>query len=209
VFSVKELKCFINNKIIFSTLSFNLFSGDILQVVGINGSGKTTLLKIIAGLFKSDYGDIKWNNISINLSFNKYLEDIIFIGHKKSLHMLLTPLENITYQMSLSKFNPLMHIETAFSIMKISNCINNKCIELSEGQCQKIVLSRLLLQKSKIWILDEPFSYLDFYGINLLNKIISNFLYSGGIVIISDHNNHIRRFNDCKILNLNNYKKKL
>ena len=202
----RKLKFLINNKVIFNHLSFSLFFGDILHVIGSNGSGKTTLLKLIAGLLKIENGDITWkcNNLSIS---DEYLNNILFIGHKKGLHVLLSAKDNIIYQMSLSVSKLLMKLETAFSIMGISSYINSKCIELSAGQIQRVVLSRLLLQESKIWILDEPFSYLDSFGVNLLNKIISNFLNNGGIVIVSDHNNHIRKFNNYKVLDLDKSKK--
>ncbi|HFL8824343.1 MAG TPA: heme ABC exporter ATP-binding protein CcmA [Candidatus Azoamicus sp. OHIO1] len=203
---VSNLKCLINGRIIFKDVSFNLFKSDVLHVIGSNGSGKTTLLKLLSFLYRNKHGNIFFNGKCVRNNSNYYLGNIIFIGHKHSIHLLLTPIENLVFYMSLSCTELLMNIKKALIFMGIDNKMDSRCLELSVGQCQRVLLSRLLIQKSRIWILDEPYSYLDSDGMNLLNKIILSFLKSGGIVIISDHSNTIQNLYQCKILNLENFR---
>lgn len=197
----------INRRIIFNNLSFDLKFGDLLKIVGSNGCGKTSLLKIISFLYKKSFGNIFWNGKLIKrLNVNKYINDIIFIGYKQNLNLLLTPYENLDFHLSLNSSTKLISINDAFFRMGILEYMNTKCIELSAGQLQRVILSRLIIQPSKIWILDEPFSHLDYYGVVLLNYIINNFLRSGGIVILTDHSNSLEKFINIKILNLMKYK---
>jgi len=177
-----------------------------ILVSGINGSGKTTLLKILSGLLLNRSGYVKWDGCSIFNSLCNYCNNMIFIGHKQSVHLLLTPVENINYYMSLFKNENFLNIDEVLCIMKLYEYRYRKCMELSVGQRQRLILSRLFLQYVKLWILDEPFSYLDKYGICILNKIIFHFLENGGMVILSDHSNSLYRLRNCSILNLESYK---
>lgn len=201
----RQLKCIINNKVLFREVSFVLFYSDILHVVGSNGCGKTTLLKLLSLLYKNSYGDIFWNGKLVKNYLYNYLCDILFLGHESGLHFLLTPIENLYFYESLVDNKTNICIEDILFYMGLYKNMSNNCSILSAGQIQRVLLSRLFLQKSKIWILDEPYSYLDFNGINVFNNIVSSFLNSGGILILSDHTNFIRKFSNCKILNLENF----
>jgi ABC-type transport system involved in cytochrome c biogenesis ATPase subunit len=60
-------------------------------------------------------------------------------------------------------------------------------MELSTGQRQRVLLSKLLLVESNVWFLDEPFLFLDKDGIILTKKIIFDFIRSGNMVVITTH----------------------
>ncbi len=204
---VDNISFFIDNRIIFKNVSFELHSGCILKLIGANGSGKTTLLRILAGLNKTKSGSIFWNFFNIDKNLSYYLDDIIFISHKQNLHFLLTPLENISFQVDIFNSIKIVSVDDALVYMGLNyNLMNSYSYKLSAGESQRVILSRLLINSSKLWILDEPFSYLDFESIILLNKIISNFLFNGGIVILSDHSNVILNLKIDFLLNLELYK---
>ena len=54
-----------NERNIFSNVSFELFKGEILSILGPNGTGKSTLLNCIAGLLKINRGKIMYGNADI------------------------------------------------------------------------------------------------------------------------------------------------
>lgn len=205
--SIENISFIINKRTIFKNLSFNITSGTLIKIVGSNGAGKTSLLKIIAFLYRKSTGNIFWNGFLLNkVNIFDYINDIIFIGYKQNLNLLLTPYENLDFQLSLSSSKNLISIEDAFLRMDIMKFANLKCFELSAGQLQRVILSRLLIQASKLWIIDEPFSHLDYNGSVLLNNMISDFLNNGGIVILTDHSNSIKIFNNIVVFDLMKYK---
>ncbi len=203
MFLVDHLSFCINNKFIFKNISFVLFKGDILQICGNNGSGKTVFLKILSGLINDYTGKIFWKYKNIYNTNNVYFQDIVFINDKIALNMLLNVYENIVFNMSLNKCNNIINFDKILNMFVLFDKINNKCIDLSRGQCQKMKFFSLLVKKSKLWILDEPFSYLDKYMVNLLIRIICDFITNNGIVILTDHTNMIH---GIKNINLFNYK---
>jgi heme exporter protein A len=59
--------------------------------------------------------------------------------------------------------------------------------QLSAGQKRKVSLARLLISKSKLWLLDEPDASLDEDNKKLLNKIMVNHLIENGAIVIATH----------------------
>lgn len=207
VLSIENISFIINNRVIFSKLSFMLRHNTLIKITGSNGCGKTSLLKILAFLYRKSSGNIFWNGLLIDkYSIYNYINDIIFIGYKQNLNLLLTPYENLDFQLSLSSSRRLISIEEAFFRMDILRFINFKCIELSAGQLQRVILSRLLIQASKVWIIDEPFSHLDYNGILLFNNIIIDFLNNSGIIVLTDHSDSIKLHDNITVFDLMKYK---
>ncbi len=204
---VENISFVIDRRIIFEKLTFNISNGNLLKIMGSNGCGKTSLLKILAFLYKRSSGNIFWNgNLIDDDKYYVYTNNIIFVSCRQGLSLLLTPFENFDFYLSLVTDKKKICINDAFHKMQIENCIDVKCFELSSGQLQRVVLSRLIIQNSKIWILDEPFSYLDYNGIILFNNIVIDFLNSGGIVILTDHSDSIKFFSNIYVLDLMKYK---
>ena len=77
-------------------------------------------------------------------------------------------------------------------LLFLSNELNTQCKYLSQGQKQKLALSRLICSNKKIWLLDEPFSFLDNEASKNLIFEINNNCAKGGIVLIASHNDLIR-----------------
>jgi heme exporter protein A len=58
---------------------------------------------------------------------------------------------------------------------------------LSQGQKRRVALSRLMLTRAKLWVLDEPFVALDHAAIELLANLIAGHLSQGGLAVITSH----------------------
>lgn len=131
-------------------LSFQLEKGKIMSIMGPNGSGKTTLLKILSGEIKQDSGDYQVNggislfpsNDSIeNINVQKFLIEsvILDIGDEKKIQLARDLADTFEFTFQLRQnFN-----------------------ELSSGQRQKILLSKELINRPSLLLMDEPFSHLD------------------------------------------------
>ncbi len=177
-----------NNKTIFKSLGFSCFVGSCLEINGKNGSGKTSLLKIIAGISKQTSGKILWDEQDIQDFRSDFNADLQYLGHKNFLKQDFSVYENLNFFASL--YESEMLINTALSYFKILDLANEKVKNLSCGTQKKVILSKLLICHSTIWILDEPFANLDEEGKKLLKGLIKTKIENRGVVIISSHENN-------------------
>ena len=154
-------------------VSFDLYEGETLGIVGESGCGKSTLARAIIGLVKARSGEINWQGHNIiglpEAQFRDIRQDIqmIFQDPLASLNPRMTlgdiigePLRN--YQPHLSKEEVTEQVRAMMSrVGLLPNVINRYPHEFSGGQCQRIGIARALILKPKLVICDEPVSALD------------------------------------------------
>ena len=84
-------------------------------------------------------------------------------------------------------FNASIDINDLLKIFSLNHCINQDVATLSDGQKKRLSLSKLFLNQKPIWLLDEPYVFLDEQNTIDLNNKISKFNLEGGIVIITSN----------------------
>ena len=77
----------------------------------------------------------------------------------------------------------------SLKFFKLKDLRNNLIGNLSQGQRKKVSLTKLLLTKCNLWILDEPFNGLDVDSIKKTKKMICNHKANGGSVLLASHIN--------------------
>ena len=154
-FSLKE--CYL-------TISINIFlePEKIYAVVGPSGAGKSTFLNLISGFASISSGSIIWNEQEIShLPPAKRSVSILFQDNNLFPH--LSVWRNlalaVTHWPKISRDNE-EKLKAVMSEVGILGLENRKPSELSGGQQSRVALARVLLQKNKILLLDEPFSAL-------------------------------------------------
>ncbi|EJF06822.1 ABC-type spermidine/putrescine transport system, ATPase component [Thiovulum sp. ES] len=139
-------------------ISLEIEKGDFVAITGKSGSGKTTLLRSIAGLEKS-FGEIRIDD-TIFQNEKRFLppqkRNIGFLFQSYALFPNMTVLENLLY---VKKDKQLA--QHLLKITELENLKNRYPNSLSGGQKQRVSLSRALMNRPKILLLDEPFSALD------------------------------------------------
>lgn len=134
----------------------------IYAVVGPSGAGKSTFLNLISGFASISSGTITWNGEEIsNLPPAKRSVSILFQDNNLFPH--LSVWRNlalaVTHWPKISKDNE-EKLKAVMSEVGILGLENRKPSQLSGGQQSRVALARVLLQKNKILLLDEPFSAL-------------------------------------------------
>ncbi|TVO71906.1 cytochrome c biogenesis heme-transporting ATPase CcmA [Sedimenticola selenatireducens] len=185
---VSGLACVRGDRKLFSDLSFSLAAGELLHLHGHNGSGKTTLMRTLCGLIKESDGEIRWNGESIHRLGEEYTQDVVYIGHKNGIKDDLTGVENLRVCSALDGY-PIKERQAwdALEKMGLRGHEDLPSRVLSQGQKRRVALARLLVNQSKLWILDEPFTALDVAAVDFLQSIIRTHIEAGGMVILTTH----------------------
>ena len=163
---------------LFSGLNFVASAGEIVQVTGANGAGKSTLLRILCGLFDNYEGQVSWD-----------LDDYpLYLGHKPGVKDLLTVEENLTWlgQLQQQTFSR-QAVTDVLARVGLKGYQSVLCGNLSEGQRKRVNLARLFLVKSKVWLLDEPFSAIDAEGILDIEAQMKRQAEAGGLILFTSH----------------------
>ncbi|MFI3173128.1 MAG: ABC transporter ATP-binding protein [Eubacteriales bacterium] len=180
---------------------------NVIALVGRNGSGKTTLVKIILGLYEDYEGDFYVNNINFrDIDKNSYYKKIScvfqdFIKYETTIR------ENVAYgnidEINNSELIKSVLIKTGLDIEyirqdKLDTILGNWFgkTQLSEGQWQKIAVSRAMFKESDFYILDEPDATLD--EISRTNMLINykELLENRAGIIISHNMSYLNKL--CK-----------
>ncbi len=156
-------------KILLNDLHWEVKEGEFWAIVGNNGSGKSTLIKTLLGLQKSKKGNIFWENENINqlkpIQLSKkiawvstYLPDIDFLKVIDILKMGRSIYTNLRDNLTEKD---IKIIDDTLEMMQMQDKKNDFFSQLSDGQKQKVMLMRALIQDTNILILDEPTAHLD------------------------------------------------
>ena len=185
---INNLSFFRDSNLIFENINISIGNGQITQIRGKNGSGKTTFLKVILNILISKTGEVFWEGKNINKNIFNFYNQITFISDRNTSSRKLTVIDNINFWKGLSSSkisdeDILLLLET-FNLKKY---IKTETMYLSAGEIKKLELLRLILEKRKLWILDEPYNHLDDLSIEILNQTFVDHTNNNGIVLFASH----------------------
>lgn len=156
---------------ILDDISIKIRSGEHLSIVGLNGAGKTTFIKLLCRLYDPTEGEILVDGVNIKkYDYKEYMQQIAPVFQDFKLFAFSMG-ENIAFDKAsntkMSKYTDLVGLKDL--VKKLDNGFNTnifkyfdeKGIEPSGGEQQKIAISRALFKESPIVILDEPTAALD------------------------------------------------
>ena len=142
--------------------NLSLESDRIYAIIGPSGVGKSTFLNLIAGFSEISSGSILWNEQEISdLPPSKRNISILFQDNNLFPH--LSVWRNLA--LAVSHWPKISNddeakLHSVISEVGIRGLENRKPSQLSGGQQSRVALARVLLQKNKILLLDEPFAAL-------------------------------------------------
>lgn len=185
---VIDLECVRGDRRLIFELNFTLGAGELLHLYGHNGSGKTTLMRTLCGLVQENGGEVRWNGTPIRKLGEEYTREVVYIGHKNGIKDDLTGVENLLICSRLDGFD-LSEDEAweALAKMGLRGHEDLPSRVLSQGQKRRVALARLLVNRSKFWVLDEPFTALDVAAVDFLQSIIQDHIDRGGMAILTTH----------------------
>ncbi|AZO94690.1 sugar ABC transporter ATP-binding protein [Halocella sp. SP3-1] len=180
-------------------VSFRLYRGEILGVVGFPGSGAREICRTLYGLMPAEKGEFVINNKKVNIQEPKQAieNDIAYISydkHSEGIVPLLSIRENISLPIMKTELKGkcnLMNIRkekkiarSYINLLKVkANSIEDKVDSLSGGNQQKVVVGKVLSSKPDILILDEPTVGIDIKSREEIISIVNKMTQKGLSVI--------------------------
>ena len=157
-------KSFGQNNVL-SGVDFEINDAEIHALMGENGAGKSTLMKILTGVYKADSGSVLEDGKPIHFKNTMDAEQngISFIQQELNIWPNLTVLENLFLGKEETKFlgvvdNKKMkqRVLSVFKKLNIDIDLHRMAGTLSVGMQQMLEISKALMEKPKIIIMDEP-----------------------------------------------------
>jgi len=162
---IKNISYSINKNLILDSLNIDIFSEEIISIIGPSASGKSSLLRVIAGFDQINSGRIILNEKIVDdtsIFIKPHERNVGIIFQDLALFPHLNCEENIIFGISnLDISEKKDRLETLTEILDIRNILEKFPHEISGGQQQRVAIARALAPKPEILLLDEPFSALD------------------------------------------------
>lgn len=165
----KNLSVGYDKKVVVKNVEIQVNKGEILCFLGANGAGKTTVLRTLSTLLKTIDGEVYLKNESIDKIDKKELAKKLALVLTNKFSGELTTVYEIV---SMGRYphtgffgrlneNDNEKILEALSVVNAEHLKKRYFNELSDGEKQKVLVARALVQEPEIIILDEPTTHLD------------------------------------------------
>lgn len=183
-------------------VSLEVNEGQLVTILGANGAGKTTILKTISGLVEPEYGTIHFDNQRID---RKEPEEIVALGIShvpewRRIFPELTVYENLLMGGFLIKNRDLLQerMEESFQHFPILKKRQTQIAgTMSGGEQQMLAISRALMLKPKLLLLDEPSLGLSPLLVKDIFNTIKELHKSGVTILLVEQNvNHALKIAD-------------
>ena len=192
IFEIKDLSKSFDGRPILKKLSLKVYPGECVGILGPNGCGKTTLFSMCIGEQNVDNGKIYLNN--------KAIEQIpIHLRSKEGLGYL--PQQRSVFNMSVydnilgvaqisvkGEMNQKSITEKLLDEFNLQHLRTLNASVLSGGEIRRLMMARVMINKPKIVLLDEPLAALDPLVIQEIQKYILKIQSNGTAILVTDHN---------------------
>jgi iron complex transport system ATP-binding protein len=182
--------------VVASSINIELKKGTLVGLIGANGIGKSTLLRTLTNVQNPLSGAIYINNTNLlkyaAIDLAKVLSLVLTepVASKNMSVLELVALGRQPYTNwigSLSEYD-LEIINKALNQTNITELKHKKCFELSDGQLQKVMITRALAQDTDLIILDEPTTHLDMYHKAYILKLLQRLaIETNKTILFSSH----------------------
>jgi heme exporter protein A len=170
-------------------VSLSVAPGEVVGVEGHNGSGKSTLLRILSTAIKPTAGRALVFGADVVKEATAVRGRIAFLTHYPGLYDDLTAEENLKFTCRMLG-EDFSRIPAILERVGLGREGKETVRTFSAGMQRRLSLGRLLLQRPRLLLLDEPYNNFDPAGIALVNDVVRDIRESGGAAMIVLHDRH-------------------
>ncbi|OON97732.1 MAG: heme ABC transporter ATP-binding protein [Candidatus Epulonipiscioides saccharophilum] len=182
---------------VLNDVSFNIYKGEMISIVGKNGSGKSTIAKLICGFFKPNKGKILLNHKDIsNLSIKERSKHIgVVLQNPNQMIFKIMIFDEVAFGLrNRGGLNEEQIKKLVYETLKICGLYkfrNWPISALSFGQKKRVTIASILVMGPQIIILDEPTAGQDFRNYTEIMEFLKTLTSKGITVIIITHDMHL------------------
>ena len=169
-------------------LDFSVKNGEIMVILGPNGSGKTTLLMILSTVLKPTSGTAKIMGLDVVQEGTK-VREILGIAFQEARgfwrHKPISILNFHADIFDVDRENRGALIEKTMKDLELWESRDKLFMQLSGGQAKRLETAKVLIQRPKLAILDEPTSQVDLRGKRKIWDAIKRLRDEGSTVIVA------------------------
>lgn len=181
---------------LYNDLSFDLYKGELVCLLGANGAGKSTLLRTISASQPTLQGNILLQGKDISDHSEKELSrtlGLVLTDKTAAGGLLVRELVELGRYPYTGFFGQLGAedkeiVEKSMREVGIMDKADSYVAELSDGERQKAMIAKALSQECPIVLLDEPTAFLDIESrIEIMNLLHNLAMYQGKTILLSTH----------------------
>jgi iron complex transport system ATP-binding protein len=156
-------------KSVLEGISFDIKQGELVCLIGANGTGKSTLIKTLSGLIPSVSGKIlvsgkslyEYSSSELSKEISLVLTEKIQDDHLTAGEILVMGRHPYTSWLGTLSDHDWKIIDQMAEKISVSQFMEREFCTLSDGEKQRVMIARALIQEASIILLDEPASFLD------------------------------------------------
>ncbi|MBQ6551919.1 MAG: ABC transporter ATP-binding protein [Lachnospiraceae bacterium] len=192
-----------------SSVSLDIYDGEMLAILGSSGSGKSTLLNMLGGMDRPDSGAILTDGHDLTKYRDRELtryrkKEVGFVFQSFNLIAELTVRENV--EMTADKSQGKYVTDQALAIVGLSHKSGSYPTQLSGGEQQRVSIARALAKSPRLLLCDEPTGALDYEtGKQILAELDKLVRQQGKTVVIVTHTQEIGKMAD-RVIRMRNGK---
>lgn len=178
-----------------SDATFSLTGGTIAALVGVNGSGKSTLFKALMGFVTPTTGSVTLGGApvaeaqrrgwvayvpqaeEVDWTFPVSVHDVVMMGRYGHMNFLRIP-----------RAADRAAVADALRRVSLWDLRERQIGELSGGQKKRVFVARALAQRSRVILLDEPFTGVDVKTEEAIVALLRELRAEGRLILVSTHN---------------------
>jgi lipopolysaccharide export system ATP-binding protein len=190
---VRNLKKDYGKKPVVRELSFDVKQEEVVGLLGPNGAGKTTAFYMTMGLIAPDSGDVMFEGVNITkLPVHKRaMLGMGYLAQEPSVFTDLSVEDNIMCVLEtqkLSNYEREARLDELLGELHLQDHRKKMAAVLSGGERRRLEITRALVTRPKLLLLDEPFANIDPLSVQDVKDLIRHLKKKGISVLITDHN---------------------
>lgn len=183
---IKNLSKKFKDVYVLKDINLTFESGKIYGFTGRNGSGKSVLLKIICGFYTPTSGEVLLDNYNYILN-NDFPKSTRCLIEKPNFLPDLTGYENLKLLASIENKIGDKEIMDTIEKLNLKEEINKKYSKYSLGTKQKLGIAQVLMEDTKLIVLDEPLNGIENETAKEVRKILNEEKKKDKIIIVASH----------------------
>jgi len=187
-------------------ISIDANRGELIALIGQNGSGKSTLLRTLVGLQKAVKGSVlinqqdirSWNNVERAKQISFVSTEAIYAANLNVFELISLGRFPYTNWLGNLKQEDIDIINDAIAKVGLQKLVKKSIAKISDGEKQRAVIARALVQDTELIILDEPTAFLDLPNKYELVALLANLCKKNNkTIVFSTHDLNIAlRYSD-------------